>query len=212
VNGWQGDEIAISPASVLWITRHSPLETQHSLALGGILPASPLAQTLHPGLTAVAAPRFAAAPLTAWNWHHVGLPGAKLSASDTLHDPGNQPLAWLQDDNGAPVWTGALDPAQPGLLLPLLPYFYEHKGATPVQAEGEPAVAFDDETLPALTAVEYDPAQNAALVTVTTAGEPGQRLDLFYQDITFPPRPRSRRPLVKGSPIKGPQNTDFSSE
>lgn len=185
-NGWQGDTITLTPATPVWVTLHAPSDPAN-LSIGGILPAAPLSQTLHPGLTAVSAPRFATSPLTAWNWHLVGLPGASLSGSDTLHDPDNLLQAWLQDDNGTSVWNGVTDPAEPGQLLPLLPYFYEHKGTVTVQAEGEPLGTYDSNVLPSVTRVEYDPAQNAALVTVATADEPGQSLDLFYQDVDFPP-------------------------
>jgi hypothetical protein len=187
VDGWGGDTVTLVPGEPFWI--HLPVAAPDSLVLvlGGVLPADALTQDLFPGLNAVSAPRFAASPLTAWNWQLVGHPGANLSASDTLHDPDNQPQAWFTDDNGVSVWTGVQDPAQPGELLPLSAYFYEHKGTEPVEAEGEPLGGHDSEILPAITAVEYDPAQNAALVTVATEDTPGQRLDLFYQDVDFPP-------------------------
>ncbi len=178
--GWTGDSIALTSTVLLQLNTLDPQPATYFF--GGVLPASPLSQTLFPGMNAVASPRLSDQPLSSWNWQSLGVAGATPSTSDTLYDPTNVPQAWLSDDNGLPVWTGSLDPALPGSLAHLSLYFYEHKGGAAVQAEGSVEPGFDAQALPAITHVSYDAAQNTAAVSVATAGAAGQKLDLFYQE------------------------------
>jgi hypothetical protein len=183
--GWTGDVITLTPASPLSLQLPTG-QADIRLSFGGLLPVNPLTQTLFPGLNHVGSPQFAAKPLTSWNWDQLGVAGSTLSGSDVLHDPANQPQAWLQDDQGTITWTGVTNPAQPGVLDATAAYFYEHKGAQSIQVQGTVVPNFNAQALPAISAVGYNAAQNQTAVTVSTPPGASHTLDLYYLDLTFP--------------------------
>ncbi|MCH8514512.1 MAG: hypothetical protein LAT83_23055 [Kiritimatiellae bacterium] len=185
--GWSGDAITLNPGEpVLATAPLAPTADPHRLSLAGLLPAAELIQPILPGLNLVGSPQPRARPLTAWDWDELGEAASSDDNADTLYTVGNTAQAWLKLDGPDAIWTGFAVPADPGILLPSHAYFYLFRGTQSFQAEGQVIESYDDEVLPAVTAVSYDAANDRVLVTVETAGGATNTLDLFYQDADLP--------------------------
>ncbi|MCH8514632.1 MAG: hypothetical protein LAT83_23665 [Kiritimatiellae bacterium] len=185
--GWSGDAITLNPGEPVLVTATlAPPADAHRLSLAGLLPAAELTQPILPGLNLVGSPQPRSRPLTAWDWDELGEAATSDDDADTLYTFQNTAQAWLQLDGPEAIWTGFAVPADPGVLLPGHAYFYLFRGAQSFQAEGQIVESYDDQVLPAVTAVSYDAANDRVLVTVETAGGTSNTLDLFYQDADLP--------------------------
>ena len=183
--GWSGDVLQLTPAFPISLQLPAG-QGSLRLSIGGLFPAADLTQTLHPGLNHVGSPTFSTKPLTSWTWTTQGLAGTTQAVSDELFDPANQVQAWLENDQGTITWTGVPDPAQSGELLSTGAYFYELKAAAAVQVTGTVEPGFNAATLPAVTSVSYDAAQDEVEVEIETAPGSSHTVDLYYLDLSFP--------------------------
>ncbi|GEM_PF-2325880 len=184
-SGWSGDLILLTPGKPLGL-RLAPNTSPLSFSQGGLLPATPILQTLSQGLIHVSSPQLSTQPLTSWNWHLLGTSGLSINDADVLNDPNNLPQAWLQDDQGNISWSGVADPAQPGTLLGNQVYFLEVKGAQAIEVQGQVAGPFNDQVLPSIQAVNINAAQDQVELSIQTAPGTSHTVDLFYQDLSFP--------------------------
>jgi len=182
--GWNGDTITIRPGIPLSVQLPAG-EPSISLSLSGKLSLNPLTQTIYPGLNHVSSPRFSTEPLTVWNWDEFGVAGSSAADSDVLYMADSTLQAWLEDDLGFGKWVGDPDPLVPGVLSPLLTYFYEHKGTEPITVSEEGQIE-DFLELPDIVGVTYDPVNDQVEVGVFSDVSLGTTVDLFFQDILFP--------------------------
>jgi hypothetical protein len=184
--GWTGDNIALEAAHPLMISHQAPLsEEPLRLSIGGVLPDQPLLRPLVPGLNRLSSPQLSPRSLRAWTVSTQADPDARLPGGDKVYGRGNATMAWLKDEDGKPVWTGA-DGKDPELLQPTLGYFYELPGNKTFWVLGDVKAGYDAAILPAVRQVRVDAQRNCVVLTIETPAGPRKVLDVFYRDVNLP--------------------------